>query len=318
MATEAKTENLSKYLFSAPVWWQSLIIIIVLGLLVDGAVYVLSGGTGTMMYGVAFAAAAVAAMLLTKPLVDLLGTEKLTWNRSALVALASMIFSLLWMAIGFALNAALAYVLGLGFILAIRLMVLTAICDYRIGRMFLPAAVQTVAGIIFGVYLFGTGYLLPAVLSILVFSLAIITFLLLFDRPLRKAHGISAMQFINAFLAHLTDGSKGLEEYFRTIGEAVTVPETSFFFRREGKKDVLFVVPNLHPICIPARSPRSAVEIIPNICMICSPHKGQCLSHTAVQHMISTLFRRASAKRLQKQLMKHGRIFPIHLLQADR
>ncbi|HJK61862.1 MAG TPA: DUF2070 family protein, partial [Methanocorpusculum sp.] len=153
MATEAKTENLSKYLFSAPVWWQSLIIIIVLGLLVDGAVYVLSGGTGTMMYGVAFAAAAVAAMLLTKPLVDLLGTEKLTWNRSALVALASMIFSLLWMAIGFALNAALAYVLGLGFILAIRLMVLTAICDYRIGRMFLPAAVQTVAGIIFGVYL---------------------------------------------------------------------------------------------------------------------------------------------------------------------
>jgi putative membrane protein len=55
------------------------------------------------------------------------------------------------------------------------------------------------------------------------------------------------MQFINAFLAHLTDGSKGLEDYFRTISEAVTVPETSFFFRREGKKDVLFVVPNLHP-----------------------------------------------------------------------
>ena len=233
MATEAKTENLSKYLFSAPVWWQSLIIIIVLGLLVDGAVYVLSGGTGTMMYGVAFAAAAVAAMLLTKPLVDLLGTEKLTWNRSALVALASMIFSLIWMAIGFALNAVLAYVLGLGFILAIRLMILTAICDYRIGRMFLPAAVQTVAGIIFGVYLFGTGYLIPAVLSILVFSLAIITFLLLFDRPLRKAHGISAMQFINAFLAHLTDGSKGLEEYFRTIGEAVT---DKFLLPARGKK----------------------------------------------------------------------------------
>ncbi|HJJ97530.1 MAG TPA: DUF2070 family protein, partial [Methanocorpusculum sp.] len=95
--------------------------------------------------------------------------------------------------------------------------------------------------------LFGTGYLVPTVLSILIFSVGIISFLLLFDRPLRKAHGISAMQFINAFLAHLTDGSKGLEDYFRTIGEAVTVPETSFFFRREGKKDVLFVVPNLHP-----------------------------------------------------------------------
>ncbi len=247
MVTEAKTENLSKYLFSAPVWWQSLILIVVLGILVDVVVYVLAPAHGSMMYGFSFAASAVLATVLTKPLVDLLGAEKLTWNRSALVALACMIFSLFWMAIGLVLDAALAYVFGLGFILAIRLLVLTAISDYRIVHMYLPAAVQTIAGVILGVYLFGTGYLVPTVLSILIFSVGIISFLLLFDRPLRKAHRISAMQFINAFLAHLTDGSKGLEDYFRTIGEAVTVPETSFFFRREGKKDVLFVVPNLHP-----------------------------------------------------------------------
>lgn len=247
MVTEAKTENLSKYLFSAPVWWQSLILIVVLGILVDVVVYVLDPAHGSMMYGFSFAASAVLATVLTKPLVDMLGAEKLTWNRSALVALACMIFSLFWMAIGLVLDAALAYVFVLGFILAIRLLVLTAISDYRIVHMYLPAAVQTIAGVILGVYLFGTGYLVPTVLSILIFSVGIISFLLLFDRPLRKAHGISAMPFINAFLAHLTDGSKGLEDYFRTIGEAVTVPETSFFFRREGKKDVLFVVPNLHP-----------------------------------------------------------------------
>lgn len=247
MVTEAKTENLSKYLFSAPIWWQSLILIVVLGILVDVVVYVLAPAHGSMMYGFLFAASAVLATVLTKPLVDMLGAEKLTWNRSALVALACMIFSLFWMAIGLVLDAALAYVFGLGFILAIRLLVLTAISDYRIVHMYLPAAVQTIAGVILGVYLFGTGYLVPTVMSILIFSIGIISFLLLFDRPLRKAHGISAMQFINAFLAHLTDGSKGLEDYFRTIGEAVTVPETSFFFRREGKKDVLFGVPNLHP-----------------------------------------------------------------------
>ncbi|MDV0444215.1 DUF2070 family protein [Methanorbis rubei] len=246
MATEAKTENLSKYLFSAPVWWQSLIIILVIGALVDAVGYLVRV-PGGMMYGTVFAVAAVIALFLTKPLVDLLGTEKLTWNRSALVALAGMIFSLFWMLIGLVLDAALAYVFGLGFILAIRLLVLTAISDYRIVRMYLPAAVQTIAGVILGVYLFGTSYLLPAVLSIVIFSIGIISFLILFDRPLRKAHGISAMQFINAFLAHLTDGSKSLEDYFRTIGEAVTVPETSFFFRRQGKKDILFVVPNLHP-----------------------------------------------------------------------
>jgi putative membrane protein len=247
MATEAKTENLSRYLFSAPIWWQSLITMIVLGALVDTIAYVLSTTDGTTMYGAVFATTAITAMILTKPLVDLLGAEKLTWNRSALVALVAMIFSLFWMVIGFVLEAAFAYVFGLGFILAIRLVVLTAISDYRIVRMHLPAAIQTIAGGIFGIGLFGTDYLIPMVLSILIFSAGIISFLHLFDQPLRKAHGISAMQFINAFLAHLTNGSKGLEDYFRTIGEAITVPETSFFFRRDGKRDVLFVVPNLHP-----------------------------------------------------------------------
>lgn len=247
MATEAKTENLTKYLFSAPVWWQSLIIIILLGALVDVIVYLLDAGKDGLMYGAAFTMPAIIALFLTKPLVDVLGREKLTWNRSALVALAGMIFSLFWMVIGLVLDPALAYVFGLGFILAIRLLVLAAIADYRIVRMYLPAAIQTIAGVGMGVYLFGSGYLVPAALSIVIFSIGIISFLILFDRPLRKAHGISAMQFINAFLAHLTDGSKSLENYFRTIGEEITVPETSFFFRRTGKKDILFVVPNLHP-----------------------------------------------------------------------
>ncbi|HJJ98936.1 MAG TPA: DUF2070 family protein [Methanocorpusculum sp.] len=247
ITTEAKTENLSKYLFLAPAWWQSLTIMLGLGTLVYAAAYVLAPASGPAWYGAAFTMPAVLAMILTKPLVDLLSAEGLTWNRSALMALVCMIFSLLWMVAGVGLGAKLAYVLGLGSILTIRLLVLTAISSYRIVRMCLPALVQTTAGVVLGVPLFGTGYLVPAALSILIFSVGIISFLLLFDRPLRKAHGISAMPFINAFLAHMTTGSKGLENYFRTISEAVTMPETSFFFQREGKKDVLFVVPNLHP-----------------------------------------------------------------------
>ncbi|MCK4270933.1 MAG: DUF2070 family protein, partial [Methanogenium sp.] len=36
-------------------------------------------------------------------------------------------------------------------------------------------------------------------------------------------------------MAHNTDGSKALEEYFREIGEEVYVPQVTLFFRREGK-----------------------------------------------------------------------------------
>jgi putative membrane protein len=45
----------------------------------------------------------------------------------------------------------------------------------------------------------------------------------------------------------MTDGSKGMEEFFREIGEEIFVPQTSFFFQREKGKPVIFTVPNLHP-----------------------------------------------------------------------
>jgi putative membrane protein len=45
----------------------------------------------------------------------------------------------------------------------------------------------------------------------------------------------------------MTDGSKGMEDFFREIGEEIFVPQVSFFFKRTGKKPVIFTVPNLHP-----------------------------------------------------------------------
>jgi putative membrane protein len=45
----------------------------------------------------------------------------------------------------------------------------------------------------------------------------------------------------------MTDGSKGMEDFFREIGEEIFVPQVSFFFRREKGKPIIFTVPNLHP-----------------------------------------------------------------------
>jgi putative membrane protein len=45
----------------------------------------------------------------------------------------------------------------------------------------------------------------------------------------------------------MTDGSKGMEDFFREIGEEIFVPQVSFFFKRGQGKPVIFTVPNLHP-----------------------------------------------------------------------
>jgi putative membrane protein len=67
------------------------------------------------------------------------------------------------------------------------------------------------------------------------------------EQPLKRAFKIRGLAFINAFIAHMTDGSKGMEDFFREIGEEIFVPQVSFFFRREKGKQVIFTVPNLHP-----------------------------------------------------------------------
>ena len=67
------------------------------------------------------------------------------------------------------------------------------------------------------------------------------------ERPLRRAFKIRGLAFINAFIAHMTDGSKGMEDFFREIGEEIFVPQVSFFFRRNEKMPVIFTIPNLHP-----------------------------------------------------------------------
>ncbi len=67
------------------------------------------------------------------------------------------------------------------------------------------------------------------------------------ERPLDRAFKIRGLAFINAFIAHMTDGSKRMEDFFREIGEEIFVPQVSFFFRRATNKPIIFTVPNLHP-----------------------------------------------------------------------
>ncbi|HJJ30156.1 MAG TPA: DUF2070 family protein [Methanocorpusculum sp.] len=245
MKRELKTESLTKYLFDAPKWGASLALMILIGFAVDGVVFLATGQTRWI--GLAFSIPAVVALFLTKPFVSAIARQEFTWNRSALLALCCEIFMLLLMVTALFLGSGFAYVFGVGFILAIRLIVLAAVADYRFERMYGPAAIQTFAGVIVGVWFFGTDFIIPAVVSVVVFSVVVIGFLLLFDLPMKRTSGVGAMHFVNAFLAHLTNGSNDLEEYFHHISEYVSVPETTFFFKREGKPDVWFVIPNLHP-----------------------------------------------------------------------
>jgi putative membrane protein len=208
---DVKLGQLTRFLFIAPSWKRSLVIIALLGLLIDGV-------------GVR------AWVILPVSNFPFSGTIAFT-----LPALVAPVF--------------LFYAISLGFIFGLRLFVLVAIADYRIPRMLVPAFVQSGTGILAGMFLFppAAGFLIFALVLHCVFGLGFVLLIWLIERPLQRAFRIRGLAFVNAFIAHTTDGSKGMEDFFREIGEEIFVPQESLFFLRRNGKGVIFTVPNLHP-----------------------------------------------------------------------
>ncbi|MFA5348567.1 MAG: DUF2070 family protein [Methanoregula sp.] len=251
---DVKLGQLTRYIFTAPSWKRSLFLIVILGLLIDGAgvrAWVILPFSALPFSGtLAFTLPAIAALVLTKPIIEYTG-KTMTWNRSALLALSSTVFGVIITFIALASSVMLIplfYAISLGFVFGLRLFVLVAIADYRVPRMLVPAFTQSSVGVLAGMLLFSPSFGILALVLHVVFGLGFAILIWMIERPLRRAFKIRGLAFINAFIAHMTDGSsKGMEKFFREIGEEIFVPQVSFFFRRAEDKSIIFTVPNLHP-----------------------------------------------------------------------
>lgn len=245
-----KVSTLDRYLITAPSWPRSLTIIIVFGLIIDAA-GIRAGLTLPFFGTICFIIPAILAFLFTKPLVALSGSS-ITWNRSALLAMTMMVFCIIVCLLVPLLTSLellpIFYAAGIGLIFGLRLLVLTAVADYRVRYMLAPALIQSVAGLLLGSLLFEQVFFKWGVLAILLFGAGFYALIWFIEQPIKSIFHISGLSILNAFIAHLTDGSKTLEDFFREIGEEVDVPQANIFFRREaGKKNILFTVPNVHP-----------------------------------------------------------------------
>jgi len=270
--SDVKLGQLTRFIFTAPSAIRSFFLIVILGIVIDGASAkawlnlnlsspvaftlptvissYLSLPEKFLFSGtIAFTIPALIALALTKPIIEYSG-KTMTWNRSALLALACTVFGVIITLAALASSVKLIplfYAISLGFIFGLRLFVLVAIADYRVPRMIIPALTQSGPGILVGMILFSPSFAVFALVLHIVFGLGFAILIWMIERPLRRAFKIRGLAFINAFIAHMTDGSKGMEDFFREIGEEIFVPQVSFFFRRETGTPVIFTVPNLHP-----------------------------------------------------------------------
>ncbi len=247
--SDVRMAGLSKYIFTAPSWPRSLAIIVLLGMLIDAAS--MRSESIILFFGtLAFSVPGILTTLLTRPLIRTRG-RMITWNRSALLAAAGTVFAVIVaifpVALGLAAYLPLSFAIAMGLVFGIRMLVLAAIADYHLSRVVLPALPQSVLGIAAASLFFGPGYIALGAVLHLVFGFGCLLFIWFIERPLNKGFHISALNFINTFIEHMTDGSKRMEDFFREIGEEVTVPQVTLAFEREGKDGIIFTVPNVHP-----------------------------------------------------------------------
>ena len=317
---DVKMEKLSRFVFTAPSWPRSLVIILILGLFFDFATSRLGSSIAShipYLFGtIAFTIPAIIAFLVTKPMVQGLGGS-ITWNRSALLALACMVFGVIatLLSIGspvLDIYLPLFYALSLGFVFGIRLLVLAAVADYRPSRVMVPALVQSAAGLLLSTAgflvkpFFDPLFFWVAIVSHVVFGGGTVLMIWLIDRPLYRAFHIHGLDFLNTFIAHLTDGDKRMEDFFRKIGEEVWVPQVSFFFRRNAKKGAILTIPNVHPGPMGdvggGNLPRILHESFPDEVMVahgCATHDFNLVSESEIQKILSAI--KDSARDLSHQ-----------------
>jgi len=285
-ATQGDLASLSRYIFRAPRWYASVLFSLVVaalaGVIAFDSSYLLEDAwQGIFFIGVP----TVAAAFLTTPVDRALGGQ-LTYNRSALLALACeiVVVALLIVAGVVAVLTPFgeqlvfdALVVALALVFALRLLVVLAVSRNSWSAV-IPASLQTVsAGVLLFIYS-GTmlyleiggpllnsyfarptrappellyvvpqDFLLLAGMSALYAGVAY-AFVRVIDQPWQRALGVSVLDFLRGFVGHLAEGTRELEDFFEEIGETAVVPVTVLAFRTpDGAEKARFVLPMVHP-----------------------------------------------------------------------
>jgi len=278
---------LSRFIFRAPSWYNSVAFALVIAAVTGVAAFDSSFVFDDAYRGVFYVGIpTLAAAFLTTPIDEWLGGQ-LTYNRSSLLALTCelVVVAVLTIAGTIALLTPRgqrfvfdALLMALALVFAIRLAVVMAVSHRQALIAWIPARLRSVAAaLLLFIYSgtlrylqFGGPYVQalfsrpekapPVLLGIvphdfitlglmcLVYSFAVWGIVMVVDRPWRRNLGVSGFDFLRGFIGYVAEGSRELEEFFETIGEAAVVPVTVLAFRRtDGTEKARFVLPMLHP-----------------------------------------------------------------------
>lgn len=249
---DLKLEALSRYIVTSPSWARSFALI----LLLCGCVEVMSilgsneSFTNPSLFPIAaYLVPALAALAFTPWIARRFG-GKLDHGWSGLTAAIGLIISLfisLSPILLFQFSFSLFFAISLALVFAFRMLLLTAVVDFHLRKVVVPALLHSGIAVLGAAPFFGLWFVQISVLLHISFAIGVYAFIVVVERPMKANFKVGPLELVNAFLLHLSEGSHKLDDFFRSIGESVVVPQVSLVLQRQGKPEIFVTVPNVHP-----------------------------------------------------------------------
>ena len=267
--------NLSKYLVTLPPSRVSILSIIFLSFvtgcvasyiepdatLLNSIVY--GGSAGFLIFGIT----SIMAGAITQPTINALEGRHMKMKQSMFLALITMVLVALIYVVGSFVSSFTIYsyvidALIFGCTLAFGLRTFIIWGTSNIGPLqsifiatFQPVLILSMVVVIVFLTSFTTNIgpfsiialLLKVLVASLILVIAIYSFILVVESPIRRNLGVGGLELLSLFIAQYTEGSQAMESVFEDMGEPIDTLVGVLSFR--GKKGIkgIFISPCVHP-----------------------------------------------------------------------
>lgn len=224
---------------------------------------VYGGAAGFLIFGVT----SIMSGAVTQPMINALEGRHMKMKQSMFLSLLSMLIVGFVYLVGSLISSFSIYsytidalVYGCVIIFAIRILVLWGTSNINFFKS-LPAAATQPTLIISMVIVIvslssittNIGYfsilalLIKIFIASLILVVAIYSFVVIVESPMKRNLGVGGLELLSLFLAHVTEGSTALEGLFEDMGEPIdTIIGVTAFKGKDGLK-AIFLSPSVHP-----------------------------------------------------------------------
>jgi putative membrane protein len=277
MPESERIMGLSKYIVSLPGITFSVASMVVLSFILGCIVSAIQPSAHhSILYNVVYGGAAgflifgltsIMSGAVTQPMINALEGRHMKMKQSMFLSLLSMLIVGFVYLIGSLISSFSIYsytidalVYGCVIIFAIRILVLWGTSNINFFKS-LPAAATQPTLIISMVIVIvsltsittNIGYfsilalLIKIIIASLILVVAIYSFVVIIESPMKRNLGVGGLELLSLFLAHVTEGSNALEGLFEDMGEPIdTIIGITAFKGKDGLK-AIFLSPSVHP-----------------------------------------------------------------------